>query len=151
MAWSVTEMHPICSKRGRHDLQQIFVIHLFLSREVGRTSPWVTAHGFTNSLETSSQCLCVFTLRFCSSESRQERISWALCLHCLFPVWLFGSLRGKSPISSQKHKHWTMDDGRGKDFALEDTGFGVSVSVPSKDNCQGCRTAHSTVRGQIIS
>lgn len=127
---SVSEMHPIwvCSNRGRHGLRQISV-NLLLSREVGRHSTWVTAHGFTNFLKMSSQCLCVFTLRFCSSESSRERISWALCLHCLFPVWLFGSPRGKRRCSRRpiEHKHWTMDDGRGEDFCSQIWGICVSA------------------------
>lgn len=98
--------------RGQRGLQHIF-LNLLLVQEVARNSKFCLSGG-SQFYQVSNQCLCVFTLRFCVSESRQERISRALCLHCLFPVWLFGSLRGKRRRSQRpiKHKHRTMDDGR---------------------------------------
>lgn len=129
----------VCIKTEQRGLRQIFS-NLLFSREVGRNFTWVTARSFTDFLKTSSHCLCVFTLRFCSSESRQERICWALCLYCLFPVRLFGSLWGKRHCSQRpiKHKHRTMDDGRmdGGGFAPQTQFWGICVEYPPRTTQQ---------------
>lgn len=120
------------------------------------------APSFTNSLEMSSQCLCVFTLRFCVSQSRLERVSRALCLYCLFPAGRFGTLRGKRHCSHRpiKYKQRTMEDGRRRisstDTAVESlprchlgtkvTGYNVKVF----SNCSTQIHTHSEEEHQII-
>lgn len=54
--------------------------------DTGQVLIWVTAPGFRNPPKMSCQCLCVFTLWSCNSESRQKRAPepcvYTVCFLC---------------------------------------------------------------------
>lgn len=90
---SINKMHCMCLCSSR--------VSASIPESGSPTRSWWLS--FTNH---SNHCLCVFTLQFCSLKPRQERISWALCLHWIFPVWERHCRQ--RPIT---RKHRTMADG----------------------------------------
>jgi len=92
-------------------LKNILVNPFVSLKTLDKFAFWEMAYSFTSILKMTSLGLRLFTY---SSEPTQERLCLSLCLCCLFPVGLFGSLRGKRHCSERpiKHKHRTMNDGR---------------------------------------